>query len=449
MALRRAALGSLLVAVLACLLVAAGKASAAVWSSPQTISRAHTSIYQPASATTTTGADVASWLWQQGLGNGAKLGGAFASRAANSGDYGAERALPANAAAASPYAERRMVVATNTPTPRTARSTLKVRFGDLDGGFGAPQLIASDRRNLLTVKLAVNERGDSALAWAERPHRVYVSLRPHGGRFGAPLLVGSGAIRGISVAVGPAGDVLVAWDARGRVLTRFKAHTAHRFGSVDEVRSETTYHAALRTAIASNGRAWVAWTSQFLSEGGDIGDAYVQVARRPAGAKRFDRASLLDHGSDAQRPSPVSLAIDPAGEAVLAWSMAGGEPAGAGWTFTAVRAAKVSARGTAVVTQLDRFAGPYEEGSVSATYAPDASATAVWARPDDPAGVAKRVLASWSAAGGAWGAPEVVASSAQPAALLVADSRGDGAPTALLANRAADGWVMQALTRRP
>ena len=76
------------------------------------------------------------------------------------------------------------------------------------------------------VSLAAAPSGDAALAWFEdrgtRTDRVYVSLRRAHGRFGAPRRLATGRIRSVAAAVGASGDVLVAWDARGVLRTRFK-----------------------------------------------------------------------------------------------------------------------------------------------------------------------------------------------------------------------------------
>ena len=100
-------------------------------------------------------------------------------------------------------------------------------------------------------------------------------------------------MRSVSAAIGSRGDVLVAWDARGKIRTRFRRH-GHGFGRAETLRSDPTFFARLRTAVASSGRAYVAWAAQFLSEGGDRGPGFSEVAVRPAGAARFRRAQRLE-----------------------------------------------------------------------------------------------------------------------------------------------------------
>ena len=97
--------------------------------------------------------------------------------------------------------------------------------------------------------------------------RVEVALRRAGRSFGAPLRLATGRVRSVSVAVGPRGDVLVAWDARGKIRTRLRRARRRSFGRAETLRSSPTFSAALRTAVASSGRAYVAWAAQLAHRG--------------------------------------------------------------------------------------------------------------------------------------------------------------------------------------
>jgi hypothetical protein len=144
----------------------------------------------------------------------------------------------------------------------------------------------------------VNSRGRAALAWFEdrgtSNDRVWVSLRAPGGSFGRPALVEQGRIRSVSVAVGQSDDVLVAWDARGVIRARYRAPRGRKFHAEETIRSEDAFSARIQTAVARNGRAYVAWTAQFRSEGGDSGPVFQQAAVKPAGSPRFRPAQLLE-----------------------------------------------------------------------------------------------------------------------------------------------------------
>ena len=162
--------------------------------------------------------------------------------------------------------------------------------------------IASGRR-VMSPSLAGNVDGRLALAWFDdrgtSDDEVLVALRPAGGDggFGRPIRLARGKVRSVSVAVGPGGQVLVAWDAYGKVRTRLRRGA--RFGRTDTIRSFQAFNARLQTGVAANGRAIVGWTAKFRSEGGAGGPSYQQVAVRPAGGGRFREAQLLSRTPDA------------------------------------------------------------------------------------------------------------------------------------------------------
>jgi hypothetical protein len=203
---------------------------------------------------------------------------------------------------------------------RGARLGVSLRSG---GRFGPARQVARGRR-IASPSLAANARGDLALAWFDdrgtSNDRVYVALRRKGHGFGKPIRLATGRIRSVSAAIGSRGDVLVAWDARGRIRTRFKRH-GHGFGRAATLRSDPTFFAVLRTAVASSGRAYVAWAAQFLSEGGDRGPGFYQVAVKPAGAQ-FRRARKLDQVGPDGNVGSLDLALTGHGNALVAWSAA-------------------------------------------------------------------------------------------------------------------------------
>jgi hypothetical protein len=287
---------------------------------------------------------------------------------------------------------------------------VRVHFGTLDGRFGRAQRIAR-ARGLRGAQLDVNARGDAVLVWwvddGVARDRVYVSLRRRGGRFGAPRPLATGRIRGTSAAIGAGGDVLVAWDALGVVRTRFKARSDRDFRAMDELRSQDAYSTALQTAVAPGGGAWVAWTAQLLTEGGGSEDAFIEVATRPPAAHRFRPARLLQQAPDWARPGPVSLAVGAQGDAVLAWAMWDGGPAGQP-AFTEIRSAGVTGAGTPTVTTLSRFASvELRDGAVAATGG-GRDATILWTQSTQLLTDDNRLYASTRTASSDWGAPELV-----------------------------------------
>jgi hypothetical protein len=233
----------------------------------------------------------------------------------------------------------------------------------------------------------------------------------------------------VSVAVGPAGDLLVAWDARGRIRTRFRGRSDRGFRGADTLRSQDTFNATIQTGVAESGHAWVAWTAQLLSEGGPRGDAFVQAALRSHGGRRFHTALLLAHPPGSAFPTPVSLALVADGSATLAWTMWNQE-------ITAIQAARVSASGTPDVQDVARF-GSIEPRGEKATAAADddGNAVVVWTQLVDALSNRSQLHASVQPPGGPWGAPELVSAGLQALAPVAAYPPAGGPPFVLFANR--------------
>ena len=190
----------------------------------QTISQPHLSFDLSPVGYTAGGTAVAAWRWEEGRGGGVGDGHASArgrrlrrrARAARE-----HRLRPASLRLRTAH-RRDLRTVRGNPTEGIESSTLRVRFGNLDGVFGQ---LAGHREQLAlhrAPRLVVNRSGDAALAWWEgrgTPPTIYVSLRRRGGSFGAPIKIGQ---RGVgltdhSVAIGENGDVLVAWEAAGRI----------------------------------------------------------------------------------------------------------------------------------------------------------------------------------------------------------------------------------------
>jgi hypothetical protein len=194
-------------------------------------------------------------------------------------------------------------------------------------------------------------------------------------------------VRSVSVAVSPRGDILLAWDARGIVKARYKPARASSFRRAGAIASEPTYFARLRTAVTANGRAYVAWAAQLLTEGGDRGDGFYEAAVQPAGATRFRAAQLLERRPSSEAAGGLDLVVDDAGRATLAWGS------------TTVRAATTGASGVFGAAQA---IAPGLEAALAG--APDGRALVAWT---DPSG-AGAIQTAVAPAGGPFGAPETV-----------------------------------------
>ena len=293
------------------LLVAATPASAQ-WSPPVNVSSAHEFVDDPTLGFGGDGRGLATWTARDGTGAGATFG-VFAA------PLGSPERLVSRTAVISPPV---LYGSTRTAAARLSGNRLSIVFGRTDGSFGPPELIA-DRANIRSVVLAGNAQGDLALGWFEDrggfTDRVYIALRPHGKPWTPPLLQATDRVRSVSVAVSPKGALLLAYDARGVVKTRYKPATAPLFRHVQTIESEPTFFAKLRTAVTANGRAYIAWAAQFLSEGGDVGDGFYEVAVQPAGALKFRPARLLEQRPSTEQVGDLDLVVDAANGATVAW----------------------------------------------------------------------------------------------------------------------------------
>ena len=446
-------------------------ASAATWPAPQTVSRPHAFVSPGGIGFTTSGAAVASWGWQDAPGNATSGGSSLTWRAPEAADFGPERALPRDVIAGPlPFGSGRVLIARlserRSRDGQTLRQTLRTQVGDLTARFGRPEVVARRRTigsrgfvvgaPIARVKLAVNARGDGMLGWLENRgpghrDRLYVSVRRAGGRFGRPVRLVQEAIRSFSVAIGRAGEALAAWDAVGRIRSRYMGRLDRTFHRVDTLRSHPAFSAAIQTTISRAGRAWVAWTAQALSEGGDRGQVFVQAATRSPGAqRRFGRAHLLEHAPTTATATPVALAVDARGEATLAWALWDAGPLGQAGV-TAIRAARTGVLGAPRVEDVTRFAA-VESGDGPGMAGDEVGrAIVTWTQVLDPLAGTSRLSASVRTAGGSWGAPELIAEGLRQPFQAAAAFPPDGRPPIVLfATRPAAGHagtVAQLATR--
>ncbi len=416
----------------ATLLLLAPASAQAAWTG-QDLSGPHTFVDDPALIVSGSGRALAAWRFQDGIGDAGRGGHAAAAR--DGGAFGPERSLTRPAASARPgstvaglgaYGRGRALVALLVPgpDPRDTPGRLAVRFGATDGTFGRLRTIRRARGHRIGgASLAVDARGDAALAWWEdrgvRTDRVYVALRRRGHGFGAPRRLATGRIRGVAAAIGARGDALVAWDARGVLRTRFRPRSRRGFLATDTIRSKPAYSAELAPVVTPSGRAVLAWSAQFASEGGDRGPQYFQTAARPASARRFARARLLETVPAAATDGlgrPIDAVADSTGAVAVAWRGAAGTRAirGRGAPQT------VSAPGTPAILS-DLAAGP------------GGRLVAVWdGGVEDPASVVRAAIAGGP--GAAFGPPEDVSPAGQAARFGHAAFLGE-TPAVVLSNR--------------
>jgi hypothetical protein len=291
------------------------------WSPTQDLSTPHLFV-DPVEVTASGDGTALAW-WRASEGTNRPPDATLASRAPGATSFGGERVAPAGAVDIQGYAQKRAIALAMPPVRLTAPARLAVAFGSTTGTFGAERRIVDDGTLQYPPKLAVNARGDAAIAYFRNlgatNDRVMVSLRRAGGSFGAPFQIAHGRIRSVAVAVGPRGDVLVAWDARGTIQARYRSPSASGFQPIETISSDPTFFARIEAAVTDGGRCYLAWSAKFRSEGGSTGPVFNEVAVRPSG-HRFRAAQLLEREPDSREQGLVALALTGTRDASVAWT---------------------------------------------------------------------------------------------------------------------------------
>ena len=391
-------------ALLAALALPAAAAADPPWSATQDLSAPHEFVDPVAVTASGDGTALARWAWQDGTGRQASTGVSLASRPPG-GAFGPERAAPGGTVDVRGYAQTRAIALTARLLGLSFPTRLAVAFGSTNGTFGSPRRIVDERSLGGIPQLAVNAKGDAAIAYYRNlgatNNRVMVSLRRAGGSFGAPFQVAHGRIRSVAVAVGPRGDVLVAWDDRGTIRARYRSPSSGGFQPIETIASDPTFFAQIKAAVTGGGRCYLAWSAKFLSEGGEQGPVFDEVAVRPAG-HRFRAAQRLERDGESFSQRPVALALTGDRDATVAWTGFDGANA-------RVRVAATDASARFIAPQDVSPAG--RDGVVSDLAAAGGTRLVVW---DNGSFDANQVFAAVAPAGAAFGPAEAV-SAAQEA----------------------------------
>ena len=207
---------------------------------------------------------------------------------------------------------------------RDPRSELRVAFRHA-AGASARRGGSCKHPRIAPPALAGNARGDLALAWFEdrgtTNDRVYVALRRAGQAFGKPIRLATGRVRSVSAAVGSRGDVLVAWDARGKVRARLR-----RRGRGLRPRGDAALRPGVLRRAAHRGRELRprlrgVGRAARSPRAASAGPGFYEAAVRPAGAARFRRAQRLERlGAGPRRSASLDLALTGRGNALVAWA---------------------------------------------------------------------------------------------------------------------------------
>ncbi len=393
---------------------------AGAWTPPSAISASANDISAPRLGFDERGRALATWStyrWQSAKPHGHYVpSGTFgATRAPGALAFDAPIRLPDLVSGPKLYAQTRAAGLDQRAIGWTRcgqRTTLRARFGTSAGAFGPPVALETSvgPGGNGSPSLAASDTGRMLAAWAAvtRPDCSRAAIRvavrrPDAGRFEtAVTLRGGGRAERPAVAVGSRGDLLVAWHRRlgsGAVAVEARLRRpGHAWGPV-AVLGTSTVASPPTVAVAQNGRAYVAWASQTLTE--DRLDARIAVAVRPAGSHDFRAAQTLERvraprsaGTPALGPR---LALTRTG-AAIAWTgrdatwRVRASSAGASTRFSAAQT--VSASG--VDAALDDL-----------TALPDGTRTVLWSDLDDEY-LTRDVVAAHAAPGMPFGAAEPV-----------------------------------------
>jgi hypothetical protein len=202
----------------------------------------------------------------------------------------------------------------------------------------------------------------------------------------------------VAVAVGPSGDLAVAYKFRDKVVARVR-RAGGRLGPPLRIGPSASQIGNLRAAVSASGAVWVAWLSTRRPEE----QVYeLRLAVRAAKAHAFRRSRLLDREVGlVEQGAGFDLALDPAGEGFVAWS-------GSDGTQPRARLASIGALGRPV--QIRTLSAPGYAAAVSdlSTSRRPGEALVAWARLNAVGQTGTEVRCGLVGPGGAYAGEEIV-----------------------------------------
>jgi hypothetical protein len=202
-----------------------------------------------------------------------------------------------------------------------SRVELAVALGSADDGPGRfRRLERYDAWQFGTrARIVAGASGHVAVGWiAERkggggPLRAVVRLP--GGDFGPRVTVSRRSVNVVSVAVSPRGDVLIAYQRAGRIVSRVRPAGATRFGAADDVGpGSRATGAQMATATDSGGRLLVAW----LATRAGSARGTLRMAVRPRRAARFAAPTVVTRAATSVGTPLAALGRD--GTVTVGWN---------------------------------------------------------------------------------------------------------------------------------
>ncbi len=190
-----------------------------------------------------------------------------------------------------------------------------------NGMPSTPVTLSAAGKKALLPTVAMNDRGDTVVAWTRGEGSdgvVQAAFRPAGGSFGAPVNLSTGGESATAprVAIDDAGDATVVWD---------------RYNGVHELVEEATRPAATgsfsKAAVLSNEAESAIQPFVAMNAEGDTAVTWaasngatqvVQVAVRPAGGT-FDKAVSVS--AEAANAAFPQVALDGRGDPGVVWTL--------------------------------------------------------------------------------------------------------------------------------
>lgn len=239
------------------------------------------------------------------------------------------------------------------------------------GAFAASVDLSTAGESADGASVAVNDAGDAIVGWLRSGAAdtiVQVALRAGSGSFSSePLdLTTAGNASSVRVAINPAGDMVAAWRRLDGAHYIVQAAVRPAGGSFSPTASLSAAGASASlgdVAIDAAGNALVVWDRP--SGAGQL----VQLARRPAGGGFAAATDLTPADKTAYAPT---LALDPAGQVIVAWLIGA----------DAIVQARAGTTGGTFEAPADLSATGHSAGSPDLALDASGRAIAAWQRPD-------------------------------------------------------------------
>ncbi len=191
------------------------------------------------------------------------------------------------------------------------------------GGFGAPVDLSAPGQNAQTPQVALDPAGDAVVVWRRSNGRhliVQAALRPASGSFGAPVDVSAPGHDAYDpqVAADAAGEAVAVWrqlNGRHFIVQAALRPAGGSFGSPVNLSAAGENASSPQVAVDAAGDAVAVW---HRSNGRN---SIVQAVLRPVGGSFGIPVDLSERGRDALNPQ---VAMDPAGDAVAVWQRSNG-----------------------------------------------------------------------------------------------------------------------------